>query len=65
MDVSVPDEIIPGQLYIGAEGCLRNPAALELLGISAVLSVCHLDGVLRSVEHKVIAMNDAADVRIR
>jgi hypothetical protein len=65
VDVSVPDEIIPGQLYIGAEGCLRNSAVLELLGIVAVLSVCHLQAPLSSVEHKIIPINDSADVRIR
>ncbi len=66
VETSLPDEIIGGRLYIGSESCARNAAALESLGVTHVLSVCHFGfgKIPISCQHLVFPVNDALSTNL-
>jgi hypothetical protein len=62
-DVSVPDEVLVGRLYLGAEGSARNASALSELSITHVLSVCHFTDMVPVPMkcHLIIRVDDSLD----
>jgi hypothetical protein len=64
VEISLPDEVIAGRLFIGNEGTARNKVGLRGLNVSHVLSVCHFDDKL-PFQHLVFPVNDALSTNLR
>lgn len=63
--VSLPNEILPGKLYIGDWEIAHNVAALEALGITHVLTICDEKPSLPSkITNKVILLSDSISQNI-
>lgn len=63
---SVPDEVIPGKLFIGDYDIALNASALKRKGITQILSICEEppDIDTTTFKHKTLSVDDAPNVDI-